>query len=78
MNCLTFSCGDAYQLSALREASLAREMHDFGVAGMQSLYMGWFPHLDVGYIPDFTSARFLHPLLPEDAIQGAICTVLPG
>ncbi|CDO68698.1 hypothetical protein BN946_scf184652.g25 [Trametes cinnabarina] len=32
------------QLSALREASLAREIHEAGVPGMQYLYMGFYIH----------------------------------
>ena len=39
------------QVSALREAALAREIHDAGVATMNSLYMGaladWFV-----FVPD--------------------------
>ncbi|KAI0069114.1 arginine-tRNA-protein transferase, partial [Artomyces pyxidatus] len=32
------------KLSALREASLAREIHDAGVPQMQYLYMGYYIH----------------------------------
>ena len=65
------------QLSALREAALAREMQEAGIDGAGWLYMGQLPYL----LPPWNdrlnkdairSDRLLHPFLPKDALQGGI------
>jgi len=62
-------------------------MHDSGVSGMQYLYMGLFPHLELGYVPDFTLLQgfYIHscpkmrykgqyaPSYLADPVTGAQC-----
>lgn len=65
------------QLSVLREAALAREMHEAGVLGIKHLYMGQSERLSHTREPfngDFD--RFLHSLVSEDAIQGRLLAVI--
>jgi hypothetical protein len=65
------------QLSALREAALAKEMQQAGIDGAGWLYMGqlschvtsWNDRLNKDVI---RSDRLLHPFLSKDALQGRI------
>ena len=66
------------KLSALREVSLAKEMHDAGLVEMGFLYMGMSPTQASQISLLIYIIRFLHTFLPEDALQRRIRTVLPG
>lgn len=50
------------KLSALREASLAKEMHDAGAPGMSSLYMGKLVQKNVLYLRNlqWVSGFYIH------------------
>jgi hypothetical protein len=67
-------------LSAMREAALARELYEHGASDLRYLYMGeLYFRLQSLSITDrrTTLSRLLHPLVPENALQGRIRAIIP-
>lgn len=66
------------QMSALREISLAKEIHDAGVDGHQYLYLGLsLPRSKIPITNANIFNRLLHPYLPKDEIQRRILPFVP-
>lgn len=68
------------QLSALREITLAREIHKAGYRDMKYLYMGEYYSVDsTNTYMEFLNSnhRILYSLVPKDALQSRVSTCVP-
>lgn len=54
---------------------LVKEIYDAGIKPLDALYLGW--SLLVQIIPMLNTCRFLRALMPENAIQRGLPTILP-
>ena len=61
----------------MREAALAKEMNEAGAEEMAYLYMGKLQFRSALVKSSSQFNRLLHSLMPENALQGRIRTLLP-